>query len=612
MKIPPLEEWNIDAGNALCAIEIANCLLDDGQPELALRIIDQVGQNFSDESRVLAAETGGDLYVKMGMLDRVMEFYSFGLKVLETLKKIEYELGKGDRIFFSEEQKIIKNRLETKRKTAKKQLDADRYGPDWVAYREAREKEFAKDYLMAYWLYEKLIADYPDTIYAEASRCYRIVLLTKFADVTNLEKVPDIIKSKQKQISSLRMKLNSAKEQKNKENLQKYQTEIDELTAFLTLASTLPTGLSALERAEKEAEAFITSEENGLYRGEVMLEIGLCWLNIFVEPHKAEKWLQRSWNWFEKIRRLDTQLVQFQVPGKAVQVSKPPETERVQDTIWHNITYVNLKPGELFNRRECSWYAVSKEKTAISWLGLIAYAQEDYPRAKKIWETLYTLDSHFQQEDDSNGFTWSYVKRFLWNIDHNRGGMYAWSSEMAAFQGTKIRWQLLLADMELEMQNYPPAERKFRKLLRNPEILCDRERAAYCSFALGTALMYLRQKEEMEQLFTQFLPGQKFDRTASAERALWLLAIQWDLSNKTKLKGLDVFQIIFEQYPKSPYAQQAYYSWAISSGSAISPQTAVKRLRSYMKKYPNADKEDVLELIDMFEHPEKYQEDEYE
>lgn len=367
--------------------------------------------------------------------------------------------------------------------------------------------------------------------------------------------------------------------------------------------------MKALELAEKEAEAFITSDETGLYRGEVMLEIGLAWLNIFIDPPKAEKWLKRSFDWFEKVRRLETQLVQFQVPGKAVKVSEPPRTERVQDSVWHNITYANLKAGQLFNRRECSWYATSKEKIAVSWLGLIAYAREDYSSAKRIWKTLYTLDSHFKQEDNSGGFTWSYVKRFLWNIDHNQGGMFAWPVQMAAFKGTKIRWQLLLADVELEMQNYPPAEEKFRKLLKNPEILRNREQYAYCLFGLGVALMYLRQKEEMEQIFVQFLPEQKFDKTTSAERALWLLAIQWSQSDKTKLKALNVWQILFEQYPNSPYAQGSYYNWAIYSGSAINVPTAVGRLRSYMKKYPNADKEEVLELIDMLEHPEKYHEE---
>ncbi|MDO4569779.1 MAG: hypothetical protein Q4D38_05300 [Planctomycetia bacterium] len=611
LSVPPLEEWKIDATNAFCAVEIANCLVDEGQYEMALEIVDSVGRGFSDESRVLAAETGGDLYVKMRMFDRAAEFYSFGLKALETLKKTEYDPGKGNRVFFSEEQKIIKNRIETKRQAVQKQLDAERYGPDWVAYRDAREKHFAEDFLSAYWLYEKLINDYPDTVYAEAARCYRIVLLTKFSDIPNLEKVPDLLKSKQKQLSDLRMKLNAARKQKNSDNVQKYQAEMSDLTAFIALASALPTGLSALQKAEKEAELFIASDATGLYRGEVMLEIGLAWLNTFVEPEKAEKWLERSWDWFEKVRHLDTRLDQFQVPDKAAQVSQPPQTERVQDTVWHNITYAKLKPGELFNRRECSWYATSKEKVAVSWLGLIAYAREDYPRAKKIWETLYTLDSHFKQEDNSNGFTWSYVKRFLWNIDHNQGGMYAWPSQMAAFKGTKIRWQLLLADVELEMQNYPPAEKKFRKLLKNPEILRSRERYAYCSYGLGVALMYLRKKEEMERIFMQFLPGQKFDRTTSAERALWLLACQWSQSSKTELKALNVFQIIFERYPDSPHAQGAYLSWAIDSGSAISPQAAVERLRSYMKKYPKADKEDVLEMIDMFEHPEKY-EDEYE
>lgn len=325
VELPSLENWDIHAGNSMLAVEVANALLDEGNFELAMGIVDAVGQRFSDESRVLAAETGGDLYARMKLFDRSVEFYDFSLKVLNTLKKNEYELGKGDRIFFSEEQKILKSRIEKKLVHVKKFRDEDRYGPDWVAYKEAQTAHFAKDYLNAYRLYQKVISAHPDSIYAEASRCYTIKILAQFADEANLQNAADFIQLKQKQLSELRPKLLSAKKSKNSELAEKYQAEMDELAAFLQEIQKIPTGLAALELAEKEAEKFLSEDETGLYRGEVLLEIGLTWLNVFLEPDKAEVWLQRSCNWFEKVKNLDAQLTQFQVPEKSSEISQPPK-----------------------------------------------------------------------------------------------------------------------------------------------------------------------------------------------------------------------------------------------------------------------------------------------
>lgn len=261
LSIAPPEKWRLNAENALCAIEIANAFLDLGQLELALRVIDRVGREFSDESQILAAETGGDLYVKMNMNDRAFEFYSFALQVLETLKVKEYEPGKGERVFFSDEQIILKNRIEKKFKKVENLLDAEQYGPDWATYRDAREKEVAKNFLGAYLLYDNVIKSYPETIYAEASHCYQIVLLTKLSDADNIENLSNLLQDKQKKLNELRLKFQNAQKNKNEVKQQEYQTEIEEVKAFTELAASLPTGMRALETAEKRAEAFIADEK---------------------------------------------------------------------------------------------------------------------------------------------------------------------------------------------------------------------------------------------------------------------------------------------------------------------------------------------------------------
>lgn len=368
-----------------------------------------------------------------------------------------------------------------------------------------------------------------------------------------------------------------------------------------------------MEQAEKEAEAWIVQEEKGLYRGEAMLAIGACWLEIFGDPAKAELWYQRAADWFIRARRLEKRLTRFQVPEKSKKISQPPAVECTRD-LWSNLEKSRIQPGQLFNRRECSWYLRFMQKRALTMLGLIAYSRQDYEKARRIWSSLYQLDSWFQEEDDSNGLTWSYVKRLLWNIEHNRGGLFGDQEEIRSFQDPQSRLMFLIADWELEMENYPEAEEKFRRLLRNPKIQSNRNQAAYCTRSLPAALMMQgrTRKEEMFALFELSDSGKIFSKTDSTPHALWLYANQLSQRSDRLSQTLTLCERIFTEYSKHPLAEEACLAWA-EMHTRISNEKGLEMLRKYLKKYPQGTLNDhTILLIDAIEHPEKYNDEEEE
>ena len=581
-KLPPLNEWNIEKTTAGFAIEIANAIADcDSQT--ALEIVNTVGQKYSDTTRVLAAECGGDVSIPLKDYSQAMEFYNLALNVLSAMKQGVYVPGEGERVLFTDEQKRIQQRIERKREALRKLMADEQFGLDYTAYKAAQEKHFSGDYLEAVLLYRRVVTDYPETIYAEASRCYLITLLTLFADEENVSKGTKQIQAEQKKLRDLHQKLAGAKRANNTAQMLHLQQEMTAIQQKLAFFTRIPTGLKALQLAEIEAEKFISTEEFGLYRGEVMLAIGLCWLDVFTEPEKAEKWLQRSTDWFEKVSK-QAPPVNPPVPEKSRQVSHASDNARYQDE-WTNVRDTQLQPGQLFNRRDCPWYLTKHWAQSVTKLGLIAFAKQDFDKAKKLWESLYDIDAYFQEEDE-HGLAMSYVKRLLWNIEHNKGALYATPEEMAAFKDLKSRWLLLNADIEMELENYPEAEKKFRKLLKNKKIMSNKNQAAYCNYALAQSLMYQVKMKEGLSILESFFENQKYNGTPPTRRAVEAygrLLCQFHEIKERHDKGMAALQYLHDKYPNTEEGERALYLLADHS---LDKSKRKKYIQMYLQKYP--------------------------
>ncbi|HBT77517.1 MAG TPA: hypothetical protein DEB39_11495, partial [Planctomycetaceae bacterium] len=365
IDLPPLSEWKIDGSTALFAVEAAYCLAAMDQPQRAIEIIDAVGQKYENETRVLAAECGADLFVRTKMYEKSVEFYGFAINVLETLKKQEYDSGKGERRFFTEEQQIIKSRLVEKKAIAQKLYDEDRFGPDWVAYRDAQRLHFDGKYLEAYFAYMEVVEKYRDSVYGEAATCYLIEILCKMADKENIKDAAETFKKKKREFETAKRIVKIGERFGDPEELMTPRREnVAQLEKAVSLWKSTPLGENAIHAAEKYTEQFIERDKYGLYRGEAMLDVGLCRLEVYLDPEKGEPWLKRANEWFDEVKKTDTALGKLEVPDKSKRISQAPKEERFTDA-WTNVLNSKPKPGDLFNRRECKWYLSSKHKEAV-------------------------------------------------------------------------------------------------------------------------------------------------------------------------------------------------------------------------------------------------------
>ena len=161
---------------------------------------------------------------------------------------------------------------------------------------------------------------------------------------------------------------------------------------------------------------------------------------------------------------------------------------------------------------------------------------------------------------------------------------------MRAFKDNKSRWALLYADIEMEMQNYPLAQRKFARLLNVPAIKSNREQAAYCSFALGIAYRMQRKDDQAAQYLDLFLPGKPFAGTTVAPRALtvWANNLAQNVQQTARMeKGLAIYRYIFTAFPNTEEGDNAWFKWGVFTGACGQYTVALEHLKQYPKKYPN-------------------------
>jgi len=191
-------------------------------------------------------------------------------------------------------------------------------------------------------------------------------------------------------------------------------------------------------------------------------------------------------------------------------------------------------------------------------------------------------------KEAEKGHFGSTPQRLLWNIENNKGALYATPMEMAVFRSARSRFALLLADLELENANMTAAEKKFHRLLADKEIQANREMSSYCTYALAVTLFCQFKRKEGENLLEQFVPGNPFAGTVVAPCALlhYANSIQ-DIHNKQRFaQKMKCYEYIATKFPKADEADSAVFYQAEPFYYLEHYEEAIPRLKKYLKTYP--------------------------
>ncbi|MDR2116188.1 MAG: hypothetical protein LBP87_07390 [Planctomycetaceae bacterium] len=334
------------------------------------------------------------------------------------------------------------------------------------------------------------------------------------------------------------------------------ETYVERLKFVVKMWESTPFGRKALQQAEERAEKFIEKNKYGLYRGEVLLDIGTAHLVSFFDVDNGEKWLNRAAEWFDNVQQFDKDLKDFELPESVRKVSHPPKNERYKDR-WANVKLSQPKPGDFFNRRSCSWYWNSKRKDITLLQGLVAFAKEDYETAEKHWNLLAELDKEFYAQQKAAGWeNATTLARLTWNLRNQKGSLYATSEEMASFKDPKRRLAILIADLYYESEQHQKALSIYQRLENRELGTLSKNEMAYVILATFACLCWDKEVNE----FVYIEPRTKFFSGTPSESRTILAYANRIIKRETiesQIKSINLYEICIKKSSDSTISKSA-------------------------------------------------------
>jgi len=320
--------WNLDERE--CCLEYARIKAHEDFPA-AMQVIDKLGQSGSGVLRMLAAEAAGDVFLIGKRFKEAEDAYRLAKRIFDSDGYL-----KDDPLA-----KLALERVKRSLEAARRPLDVEKYGEDFVLYREAEvQRRQKKNYAVALEIYGQIIKRFPDTIYAEASHLYELLCMVKTGKV---------------------------------------------------------------EHAERGLETFCAKNKYGLYRGEAMLELGRIALERKVDPALARTRFDELEKWLAAVEEHDKELPAFSIKDAAKDVTKPPAVEKGMDN-WGNVKKQKIVPGQLVNRRTCAWYLDEIREQCCTFRGFLFLVEGKQKEALACFDKIREFDAEPGQTDGPGSF----------------------------------------------------------------------------------------------------------------------------------------------------------------------------------------------------------------
>jgi hypothetical protein len=550
---PPFE-WQPTVTDYRLAICMARSQVGLGRPMLAFAVLEGVRPlAFADRfNTALAAAVAAEAFFATQRWEQCIEAAQSGL---DAMRRQTSSSASDEPVGRPAEAALARHDLESLLARAQRELDMSRYGPAFVAYRDAeRLRRFEFDDVGAYVAYQELIRSFPDSIFAEAARAYSIVSLA--ACVGNSQQAQRVAHANAitERIDRLTAALSDIKRAGGSPTAIAEQTAaINEQRRISNVIGSLPaSGSEAGSRAMRMAEEFIAANEDGLYRCEAMMAIGDQFWEGRCDPAGAIPHYRRAYNWIVAIQGKERALDNFSLEPRCATVAAPPRSMRSTDA-WGNSSWTKPPAGALVNHRNTDWYVDYWRIQAALRLVSCLIASGQGSAALEYLPVVSRSDPH-QAVLAQRG--WPTIERRL-RDDIREGRLFATTAEMEAFPRS-VMPRLLTAELAYETERYERAQQIYHQI---------REEGSGSLNA--SALAYLKYHEAMEvvshdrqralSLLREIAADRRVASWSRAKMDLFVMTQTMEADGGGALKHLDD---IVAAKPNTPEAMRALYAKA--------------------------------------------------
>ncbi|MFH1968804.1 MAG: hypothetical protein ABIJ53_00640 [Verrucomicrobiota bacterium] len=589
---PSVAEWSLDPIDAECAVEASQAHLALKEYETAMDQINFMGPKLEKLARVLAGECGGDLLMAMQRFDQAVRFYEYALEwmwdqrkeplpALPEVKKVTRptsslrvapvgktkektmalisgspETGTGGQPPLrplTGDEEYLRERITASMVGALRLWDIERYGEDFVLYREAEQMRREQGrYLEAYLAYKETETKYAETMFGEAARAFGIKCLWALAEPRNAEQALKTIRTTEETLKAKRKQQTAFRRKKlSSEEVLVIQNKIAECERKLESMKKAPLGKAAAKAAGEETEKFIADNEFGLYRGEVLEAKADYCLEILYDPEGAVDWYNRALLWFDKAEKMTVDLDAFKAPEKSRGISAPPPEMKAKD-VWGNVDWSKMDSGKLFNQRTSTWYLPYHRMMAQTKKALCYFIMGKTKEALEMLDVILDVDLA-ERMNYERGKPNSYSRL---KAEFEQGRMFATAEELKSF-ADKARVAIMVADYYYEMEQWQEAAERYKRIDREMRKHLNLKARAYLDFMLGKCTVMTEHNDDKAlKYFVKF--RQEYRNTPTWPRAM--MAIFMAYQNKCEDdKAFNTLKAIQRRIPKTEWGQQAYY-----------------------------------------------------
>jgi len=326
-------------------------------------------------------------------------------------------------------------------------------------------------------------------------------------------------------------------------------------------------------QAEQALEAFWRRDKSGLYRGEALLTLGCIALERRLEPDAAKKWFDLLARWLADVPAEEKPLEKLHITAAAREVSKPPPQEKTVD-FWGNVKRAAIQPGQLVNRRTCSWYLDDLHEQCAAFRGFLFFVQGERERAAKCYEAM--LEHGSQTQTSGKAGLSSNYDRLRWGADH--GYLYAYPQELALYRGRQ-RLAVLLGDFYYCTEDFAKAAEMATRLLDGQFGALSGPQCDYPQYLLASARYWAGGKKEAFLAYEKVL--ERRDGTLTEARATFAAGnIATEIRDpEIARRGAQLLRALALSGGHNEFAYKAMIVYARSLATQGSKREAVRVLR---------------------------------
>lgn len=281
-------------------------------------LIDSLALSGNAAAKILAAELAGDLLLLKNKHADAIGRYAFA----QAIWKSDQYVRESPRITG------VMKRIEASLLRAKRSIEVEKYGQEFVLYRDAETHRRCGRFKQAIEVYRELIKHYSESVFAEAAQLY---------------------------------------------------------VGYCFI------GDRQFNEANAQFKKIIDGNPWGVYRGEALVAAAELRLNVFLDVQGSSALFQNALAWIESITNAPVNLNPFMPPERSLEVTSTPRDVVARDQ-FGNISHARIKDGSLLNHLTTPWYLDDLRLRVHSSYGFVLLVEGDVDAAKEQFEQHRKLD----------------------------------------------------------------------------------------------------------------------------------------------------------------------------------------------------------------------------